>query len=73
MQKVKVHELRKLSDADLIDRLGKERVSAASVTDSGAETTVGPACAEGLLPGPGQPAEDQSPPQGRGQDPHRAD
>lgn len=29
MQKVKVHELRKLSDSDLVDRLTKERVSAA--------------------------------------------
>jgi hypothetical protein len=28
MQKVKVHELRKLSDSDLVDRLTKERVSA---------------------------------------------
>jgi hypothetical protein len=27
MQKVKVHELRKLSDSDLVDRLTKERVS----------------------------------------------
>ena len=27
MQRVKVHELRKLSESDLVDRLTKERVS----------------------------------------------
>lgn len=54
MQKVKVHELRKLTDADLVERLTKERVSTRFVSDFLTERARSNPSKQGFIPSPGE-------------------
>ena len=52
MQRVKVHELRKLNDSDLVERLTKERVSRIVLLTSIVERARSAPRQQGLIPAP---------------------